>query len=298
MTKNCQEKWCLNLDDALVDARVERIHFDTKEAVDEAVGVMVRSFAGSESSFPEGTLDWILGPECRAKGDDKLYGFVTACPKERQEIMEIFMTFTAYQAQSNGLLLGVRDQQTKTLLGVIALRRPQSTWSLVRGFNAKKAYIYAGYNTWKRVDCCDKAEKNRRFAWEKGNIGKRVHLAGEELRKGLEFVMGTRPHWFISSLAVDPNAQGKGVGRALLNITAALAKRDNLPIYLEASGSKNKSYYTRYGFNTKLCIETMSIDDPTASPYAHEGGLNLMVYTGPPAEQSKKIIEAKVISSN
>jgi len=59
-----------------------------------------------------------------------------------------------------------------------------------------------------------------------------------------------RPHWYLSELAVDPPAQGRGVGGALLADRLAVCDRDSLPAYLENSSPRNTPLYERNGFRT------------------------------------------------
>jgi GNAT superfamily N-acetyltransferase len=59
-----------------------------------------------------------------------------------------------------------------------------------------------------------------------------------------------RPHWYLSELAVDPPAQGQGIGGALLAHRLAVCDRDGVPAYLENSNPRNTPLYERHGFRT------------------------------------------------
>jgi GNAT superfamily N-acetyltransferase len=59
-----------------------------------------------------------------------------------------------------------------------------------------------------------------------------------------------QPHWYLSELAVDPPAQGQGVGSALLAHRLTLCDRDGVPAYLENSNPRNTPLYERNGFRT------------------------------------------------
>lgn len=52
--------------------------------------------------------------------------------------------------------------------------------------------------------------------------------------------------WFIG---VDVRHQGKGIGSALLSEVMEVARRGNLPVYLETSTLKNLPWYKRFGFS-------------------------------------------------
>jgi ribosomal protein S18 acetylase RimI-like enzyme len=68
-------------------------------------------------------------------------------------------------------------------------------------------------------------------------------------------------HWYLPFVGVDPTAQGRGLGSALLRHGLARADRDRLPAYLEASSPRNRALYERHGF-----VVTGEIRTPTSPP--------------------------------
>ena len=56
------------------------------------------------------------------------------------------------------------------------------------------------------------------------------------------------PHWYVPLLGVRPEAQGKGLSRAVLEPVFRAADRDRLPIYLETIPETNVAIYRRLGF--------------------------------------------------
>lgn len=54
--------------------------------------------------------------------------------------------------------------------------------------------------------------------------------------------------WYLSIIAVDPAAQGRGLGRKLLDPTLAEADRHSAACYLETFTPRNVSFYERLGF--------------------------------------------------
>jgi ribosomal protein S18 acetylase RimI-like enzyme len=52
-------------------------------------------------------------------------------------------------------------------------------------------------------------------------------------------------HWYLEFLATDRNAQGRGLGTALLHNCLS---RFDLPVYLESSNPRNLAFYQRSGF--------------------------------------------------
>jgi GNAT superfamily N-acetyltransferase len=56
--------------------------------------------------------------------------------------------------------------------------------------------------------------------------------------------------WYLSIVAVDPAAQGQGLGRKLLEPTITEAERLGATCYLETFSPRNPSFYGRLGFAT------------------------------------------------
>ena len=58
-------------------------------------------------------------------------------------------------------------------------------------------------------------------------------------------------HWYLNLLGVRPEAQGKGLSRAVVEPVFALADRGRLPCYLETQHEGNLAIYERLGFELK-----------------------------------------------
>ena len=56
------------------------------------------------------------------------------------------------------------------------------------------------------------------------------------------------PHFYLFAIGVDPDAQGRGVGSALLRDVLARCDATGTPAYLEASRPENSRLYARHGF--------------------------------------------------
>ncbi len=57
-----------------------------------------------------------------------------------------------------------------------------------------------------------------------------------------------QPHWYLPLVGVEPHAQGRGLGAALMRHAVAQADAAGLPAYLESSNPRNISLYLRHGF--------------------------------------------------
>jgi len=58
------------------------------------------------------------------------------------------------------------------------------------------------------------------------------------------------PHWYLSTLGVDPGQQRRGLGRALLAAWLAEVDRDATCAYLETDRPENVAFYEHAGFAT------------------------------------------------
>jgi ribosomal protein S18 acetylase RimI-like enzyme len=56
------------------------------------------------------------------------------------------------------------------------------------------------------------------------------------------------PHWYLATLGTDPDAQGRGLGTAVLGPVLEECDRDGVGAYLESSKDRNVDYYARFGF--------------------------------------------------
>jgi GNAT superfamily N-acetyltransferase len=56
------------------------------------------------------------------------------------------------------------------------------------------------------------------------------------------------PHWYLATLGVEPEWQGKGIGSTLLQATLADVDERGEPAYLESSKERNVPFYARFGF--------------------------------------------------
>ncbi len=63
------------------------------------------------------------------------------------------------------------------------------------------------------------------------------------------------PHWYLSILATDPTAQGRGVGSALLGPVLERCDGESLLAYTETQKRDNVSWYGRFGFVVADTVE-------------------------------------------
>jgi ribosomal protein S18 acetylase RimI-like enzyme len=56
------------------------------------------------------------------------------------------------------------------------------------------------------------------------------------------------PHFYLSTLGVVPDAQGRGLGSRLMAPMLERCDREGVPAYLESSKESNVAFYARHGF--------------------------------------------------
>jgi len=69
------------------------------------------------------------------------------------------------------------------------------------------------------------------------------------------------PHWHLGPIAVRPEFQGGGVGKAMLSWFLAMADEQTLPAYLETDVDRNVALYEKFGFKVIARETLMDIDN-------------------------------------
>lgn len=62
-------------------------------------------------------------------------------------------------------------------------------------------------------------------------------------------------HWYLPMIGVDPRAQGRGLGGALMRHAVARCDRDRAPAYLETANPRNIPLYERFGFEAMASFQ-------------------------------------------
>ena len=81
------------------------------------------------------------------------------------------------------------------------------------------------------------------WAWQRFKDVQAITHADAELLR-----LTPEPHWYIHMLAVDPEAQGKGFGSALLRAVHTKADRDQMPTILITLQPRNVPIYQHFGY--------------------------------------------------
>lgn len=65
----------------------------------------------------------------------------------------------------------------------------------------------------------------------------------------------SEPHWFLPAIGVDPPAQGRGLGAALMAPMLERCDEEGAIAYLESSNVRNLPFYERLGFKVTQRIQ-------------------------------------------
>lgn len=82
----------------------------------------------------------------------------------------------------------------------------------------------------------------------------RIRQALQALWKVEEHHPDEPPHWYLATIAVQPDAQGAGIGRHLVRPILDLTDRVNEPAFLETTSPENRAWYERLGFETIVAV--------------------------------------------
>ena len=78
--------------------------------------------------------------------------------------------------------------------------------------------------------------------------GLRVSIRWAQAFHALDEAHPLEPHWYLSTLGVDPCRQGQGFGSALLRAWLRDVDLESEPAYLETDREENMAFYVREGF--------------------------------------------------
>ncbi|VTR92088.1 acetyltransferase : GCN5-like protein N-acetyltransferase OS=uncultured bacterium GN=ACD_34C00303G0003 PE=4 SV=1: Acetyltransf_1 [Gemmata massiliana] len=154
------------------------------------------------------------------------YDLLTAlCPDvaRRRWAAEAFARFLFRIAVRTGIVFATRDRAA-----VVCALPPGSEWP----------------SEWEYVRC-GVLSLAVRLRWRSGL---RFMRLGPWFDSTREKHVGDRPHWYVHLLGVRPEAQGRGLSRAVMRPIFESADRTGTPIYLETMPEANVAIYKKLGF--------------------------------------------------
>lgn len=109
----------------------------------------------------------------------------------------------------------------------------------------ESAAVWAAPDAW-RTNLCDDLALSRAMLHPR--LLRRAPLVGYGLLGIERRHPAAPPHWYLATLGTDPDAQGRGLGAAVLAPVLEECDRDGVGAYLESSKERNLDYYARFGF--------------------------------------------------
>lgn len=92
----------------------------------------------------------------------------------------------------------------------------------------------------------------------------KMAVLNEVFGKTIPTIFGERERWDLSSVAVDPAFQNRGIGKSLVEFVVDRAKQDGFPVCLVASSEDNARLYSKLGFS--IASKVSVPDGPTIYP--------------------------------
>ncbi|CAE7292588.1 BDH1, partial [Symbiodinium necroappetens] len=195
----------------------------------EAIAVMSRSFCGTATTAPEGTMDWVIGPSLKEKWDDP----------NRKSIFDwmMRMEWSLVAARGGFAVAGLKPDGSMGAVVLVAPYPDGVPSALSSHFEQVRAFWAGGFPPKSDAGEAFWAMKTRAFA-------------GQDAFEEVKSKYCTGPHAHVKVVAVDPDAQGMGFCGKLMRFVNTWADSRHLPLWLETSGERNVAIYERFGYKT------------------------------------------------
>ncbi|HEY1507939.1 MAG TPA: GNAT family N-acetyltransferase [Solirubrobacteraceae bacterium] len=108
------------------------------------------------------------------------------------------------------------------------------------------------------------ADWEQEHPWSQARITALARDGGrryDEFWEWVESCAPDEPMWLLDSLAVQPSAQGQGLGRALIDDGLLRARADGIGVWLSTGTGRNVAIYERCGFRV-----AQAVDPPGGGP--------------------------------
>ena len=202
------------------------------DSVLQAIDVSARAFAGTATAQPPREIDWLLQDVPDKTNPSQLQERV-----HRLNAFQATCVHYAFNLGRRGLVLVARSSDSKKITGCVMLYLYPQKWSpSIDGmFAAEKA--------------CMSADKQSKFSKaQQAFLTSKRMSAMDKVLLNMHKKYATGPHICVQVVAVDPEAQGQGVGRKMMRAVNTIADAMNLPCYLECDDGKNEGVYTKFGY--------------------------------------------------
>ena len=232
----------------------------------EARNVIGDAFGGSPASKGSDLINSALSQTMPGiLGDDETSTF------NRQALNAFSLGFFAHeQLTMGGTMFGIRDNSSGAVKAVIVFREygvksEKKANKIVAFYHNFRAYISMSRDPLGLPEILkDKVEMKR---YQRG-MARMEALDG--VMRGWHEKYGPRePHFYVGIVASDPENQGKGYCKELMQLLGAAADECHIACYLETQ-EKNRPYYEKFGYkpvaNNDLVIEEREGSDEIRLP--------------------------------
>jgi len=216
---------------------LEHLEIDDADdaTIDEVTAVMGRSFAGNPERPGEGVTNWCIGPDFPVEDP--------ACEAKRVEFVSFLMRFNLLTCLEYGVVLLARDRNRDgKVLGAVFSYPPGTSHVVTDTRMLRWPVIKIAFRMRKKLKPPGDLGKE---PWERmapvADFIVRVH----DPAKASTIASSDKgtPPWYVFCLGTDVDAQGKGVGTALLDAIHHLADCDATDTMLEYNGEKKRGFY-------------------------------------------------------
>ena len=218
----------------------------------EACEVVGRAFAGTETTDPEQTVNWLLGP------------YLPIGEPDRIPLTTFFMSFAVAILAPSGFTLCAHsaDGAIQAVCLCSRMRRAPPEMSLVNMWRILGVLMSHGPPAFYK-------KKDKKALRKKIDPGlmKRANIVGKVMHK-MHKTHANGKHIYVNLMAVEPTEQEKGLCSQLMSAVSRAADIEGLPAYLEASGDRNCAIYSHLGYEV---VGTYSVgregDDENWAPF-------------------------------
>lgn len=222
-----REKWQrILVEQATREVKTMGFEVLTPSEEEEAISLATRAFAGASATTPFPTFEWRFGPDLYGKSEHPLK--VAGC---RFCVLRMLRNTVV----TGGFTFGVREAGHLSAICVVI---PLIAEDGSRGRPLSRTA---------ELPPCPMDDE---ASYGKHPKLRDLFFAGGDnaLLDQMHEAYAPFPHWHVGLLAVDPSAQGQGLGRRLLAAVHALADKVKVAVYLDTAGDRLRAFYEHLGY--------------------------------------------------
>ena len=230
--------------------------WDYNANFDETRKVLGKSFAGTEDVAGEPVVEWLVNhtsPELYSKED-------------HMQSMVFGLGIPTYSAQKKaGLFVGKRCSDGELASSAVVVeydrkKEKQLSTKVVESWRFMKALLKLMRKD-KKLPKLFGGSGGKDFKKEVSHFEKKMKLTEKSLKKWHSKEGPEEVHWYVQTVGVAPEHNGKGYGRELMEQVGSLADQVGVSCYLECGASK-RGFYEKMGFQV---LSERTLEDPVDS---------------------------------